>query len=108
MNRFNFIIVFCLSMTTYAQDLTISGNVVDDSNQPILFANAIMYTSDQSQVISGSSTNEDGQFSIDNLTSGEYVLKISFLGFETETKNITLTNDVNLDTIILKSGRYNA
>lgn len=103
MNRFNFILVFCLSITSYAQDLTISGNVVDDANQPILFANAIMYTSDQTQVVSGASTNENGQFSINNLTSGEYVLKISFLGFETETKNITLANDVNLDTIILKT-----
>ena len=102
MNRFNFLIVFCLSVTSYAQDLTISGTVVDDNNLPVAFANAIVYSSDESQVITGSSTNDQGQFSIDNLTSGAYVLKLSFIGFESVSNPISLTKATDVGVIVLK------
>ena len=103
MNRFNFLIVFCLSVTSYAQDLTISGTVVDDNNLPVAFANAIVYSSDESKVITGSSTNDQGQFSIDNLTSGAYVLKLSFIGFESVSTPISLTKATDVGVIILKT-----
>ena len=102
MNRFNFFIVFCLSITSYAQDLTISGTVVDDANQPIPYANAVLYTSDESKVINGSSTNDEGQFSIGNLALGEYVVKLSFIGFESVSTPISLTKTTDVGVIILK------
>lgn len=102
MNRFNLFIVFCLSITSYAQDLTISGTVVDDANQPIPYANAVLYTSDESKVINGSSTNDEGQFSIGNLALGEYVVKLSFIGFESVSTPISLTKTTDVGVIILK------
>ena len=103
MNRFNFLILFCVSLASYAQDLTISGTVLDDNKQPVAYANVILYTSDESQIITGSSTNEEGEYNITNLKSGDYVLKLSYLGFESVSKIVSVTKTTNVGVTTLKT-----
>jgi len=103
MNRFNFLILFCVSLASYAQDLTISGTVLDDNKQPVAYANVILYTSDESQIITGSSTNEEGEYNITNLKSGDYALKLSYLGFESVSKIISVTKTTNVGVTTLKT-----
>src|SRR5690606_22052121 len=51
---------------------------------------------------SGTTTNEDGFFKLDNLKNGSYQLKIMYLGFRTYTQNIQLNSNVNPLTVILE------
>lgn len=65
-----------------AQD--IRGKVTDQSGENMTFANVVLCQSSDSTVVSGGTTDENGEFSIpcENVT-GKY-LKISFVGYETQ------------------------
>lgn len=72
-----------LVQVTNAQ--TISG-VVSSGGELLEFANVgIVGTS------LGASTNGKGQYQINNIPSGEYQVTVSILGYETQTKKVTLT-----------------
>jgi len=101
MNRFNFLLFLCISVTGFAQDLTISGQVVDSNNTPIAYANAILYNVDASEIISGSSTDDAGQYNITSLQSGSYTLKVTYVGCDSKSQNITLDSSQSVATIIL-------
>lgn len=50
----------------------------------------------------GTTSDEKGYFLLNNLSTGNYVLKISFLGFVEYSKNIEVSKQLNLVTIILE------
>lgn len=82
----------------YAQ--TISGKVVDETDV-IPFAN-ISITDDNNKIVTGSTTDENGLFSIEVALS-TYNIEISYMGYNKFTKKITAKNDINLGTITLKT-----
>lgn len=71
----------------------ITGRVIDSlSNEFIEFANIILFSAKDSQMVSGLLTDEKGYFTITKLKPGEYFLKASFLGYSEKTiRNIILT-----------------
>ncbi len=86
----------------FSQEIVLNGKVVDINNKEIPYANVVIFSSDESQLISGSSTNESGDFSVDGLDANNYILKITFLGYEEESRSLTLSETTNIGTIILK------
>ena len=69
----------------YAQN-SIKGTVVDaNTKQGLVFAN--LYFPD---IERGTSTDENGSFSIQNLPSGNYKILISLLGYETKSVTISI------------------
>jgi hypothetical protein len=62
----------------------ISGNVIDEQNEPIEFASVVLFSLPDSTLITGVVTNENGEFSL-NGNGGEAFLQISFIGYETRT-----------------------
>lgn len=100
-----FAYIFCalLSVTfSYGQDQTISGTVEDADKLPIAFANVILMTSQDSTIIKGVSTNEKGRFVFDKIKADDYVLKFSFIGFSDLHKQVSITQSVDLGTIVLR------
>ena len=93
---------FVLSFSLLAQDLTINGKVVDINNTPIAYTNVVLSANEDSQLSIGTTTDEMGFFKIDNVKSGNYQLKITYLGFKDYVKNIALNSDMNFNTIILE------
>ncbi|MFT5863821.1 MAG: hypothetical protein ACI828_002489 [Flavobacteriales bacterium] len=100
-------------MSIFAQT-TISGNVKDAKGQPIQGANVFL-----DGTYDGASSIEDGSFSFTTMESGDQVLTVSMLSFETFTffgdvstmKNfpIKLREDVNsLDTVVISAGTFEA
>lgn len=52
----------------------------------------------------GTATDADGNFTIENITPGKYILKVSSIGFKTAERNIDITDkDVNLNKIELSA-----
>lgn len=110
---FTFLFIFAFS---YSQDITqtIKGKVVDESSQESLpFATVIIMDSDP---VIGTTSDIDGNFSLENVPIGRYNLKISYLGYEpiikpevvvTSSKEVVLTialkeNAYSLDEIVIK------
>jgi len=79
-----------IATIAYSQD-TISGVVNDaDTGLPLPGATVIV-----AGTATGSATDSDGRFVISSLTPGEYILDISFLGYEAVSEIITL-GDANV------------
>lgn len=72
---------------TATSQLTISGKVSDE-NGPLPFANVYITETDQ-----GVSADDEGQFTVPELPSGKYTLRVSYLGYKTTEKVVTLTGD---------------
>ncbi|WP_296383435.1 outer membrane beta-barrel family protein [Winogradskyella sp.] len=94
-------IFFVLPFTVFAQDFSISGKVVDSNNNPIEFANVIIFIENENEFLKGTSTDDKGFFKLDKLDSTIYVIKIRFIGLEEFEQKIILTGDLDLKTIQL-------
>jgi len=58
----------------------LSGNVTDETGQPILGASVFLEGTEK-----GAQTDFDGNYRITNITPGSYNLIVSYVGFETQT-----------------------
>lgn len=68
----------------------IRGFVVDGtSGEPLPIANVTLTSQDR-----GSATNLDGFFTIPALTPGTYTLRVSYLGYHTQEREVTVTDEV--------------
>ena len=82
-----FLLVLLLVANLVVSQTKVSGVVVDNTNQPVPYANVVFKNS-----TIGTVTNEDGRFYIES--SNTYAaLVVSFVGFE--TKVVPLTKSVN-------------
>lgn len=74
--------VLCLSMLgeqAFAQSMTITGTVVDESGDAVAGAGVVEKGS-----LNGTVTDADGKFSM-TVSSGNATLEVSFIGFKTES-----------------------
>jgi outer membrane receptor protein involved in Fe transport len=61
----------------------VRGKVVDKkSNAPMEFANIAIYDLNDSTLITGGITNQNGEFEIEGINYGEYFLEANFIGFD--------------------------
>jgi hypothetical protein len=106
---FSFCLLFVLpTLYSYAQTLsvTISGstkNQADKSDLP--FVNLVVKKEKDSTFVTGTVSNEEGRFSLANIASGEYILELSYAGFQTKTQPIlvgSLSPFLDLGTIELQ------
>jgi outer membrane receptor protein involved in Fe transport len=77
---------------------SISGVLVDlENKQPIEFASVAIYKIPDTVLVTGTITNAKGEFLLNKLTFGKYLIKSSFVGYQTNSKNIEIINaSVNL------------
>ncbi|MFT5846934.1 TonB-dependent receptor domain-containing protein [Psychroserpens sp.] len=90
------------SFLSYGQDYSISGKILDTNDNVIEFANIIVYNESQSEVLKGTSTDTNGFFILNNLESSTYILKVSFIGYQTYEQKVVLTGGLDLKTIRLE------
>jgi outer membrane receptor protein involved in Fe transport len=94
-------ILFVLSFVALAQDFSISGKVIDTNGNPIEFANVILSVENEGEFFKGTSTDDKGNFTIENLNAITYFIKISFIGYEEFAQKIVLSGSLDLKTIQL-------
>ncbi len=90
---FFFTLLFsCFTQVLFAQNSAIQGTVLDQStNNPLEYANVVLYTPDDSTMVNGVVTLANGSFTMEKLKPGKYFLQIQFVGYETrEVDNIVL------------------
>ncbi|MUU79118.1 TonB-dependent receptor domain-containing protein [Winogradskyella endarachnes] len=91
-----------LTSIVSAQESSISGKVVDTNNKPISLANVVIYSDDDNTFIKGTSTDDQGFFTISKLSTENYLVKISFIGYEEFEQKIILSGNLDLANIELK------
>src|SRR5690606_21083666 len=78
-----FSILLCgLIMPLTAQ---IKGIVIDSDNQPVEFANVAIYSLPDTTLLSGTMTDKLGSFTLSIENSANKLLRVSFIGYETQT-----------------------
>ena len=79
------------SMGLWAQKLsvTISGTIKDKSTvEALSFVNVVLKKPNDSTFVAGTISNEKGFFTVVNVKPGDYLLEISFLGYDKNTSSI--------------------
>jgi len=89
------LIVAITHSIAYSQSI-VSGNVTDNSNATIPFAAVTLLQTSDSTIVSYSITNNNGVFTI-SYKPGKYILKVSCLGYITQTKNIILSENQSIN-----------
>lgn len=92
--------ILFLSYTIAAQNLKITGKVVDEKAQSAMPGAHITLMYPWEEVVKASITDADGTFAIESLEKGGYKLKISFLGYADYLQEVTLVGE-NLDLGVL-------
>lgn len=95
-----FFLIFRLSSQTFS----VSGKLSERNQSPVIGASVILYSPADTNFIKGTTSNENGDFIIQNVEKKTYLLKISYLGFADYFKTISVSENINLNTIVLKSG----
>ena len=101
--------ILLVSLLTFAQESTpkigsISGRVIDQATQEALPYVSIIIKDANNTVLTGGITNEDGNFSVEKIPTGENTVEIQFIGYKTDSRTITFTrknNKHNFGTVAL-------
>ena len=98
------LITLCTSVAL-AQKATIKGTIVDASqNEPLPGAAVVLLNPKDSTQVTGVATDIDGNINMPVQKYGTYLLRISYIGYQTQYRNITLSKankQMNLGTITL-------
>ncbi len=103
-------IIFTLSLfllliiNLTAQNLQVSGKILDEKREGMIGVNVTVSDSATSpKILAYATTDIDGKFVLKNLFPQKYILKITFIGYQDFTQNINLSSekDISLDSIQL-------
>lgn len=102
---FTLLACFIACGTSFAQKLNkLTGKIVDEKTVPVSFAVVRVLNYPDTTVVKSVSTNIEGEFAIDQLKSGEYVLSVSIVGFKSKkTSHFSLNEDLKLPAITIEN-----
>lgn len=86
-------------MPSLAQTFEIKGRVLGDENKAIEIANVFLYQ--DSIYVNGIITKQDGTFSF-TVPKGNYTVKVSLIGYEPTSRNVSVSKNVQVQDIVLK------
>lgn len=91
---------FCLAQSTFK----LRGKIASGTTS-LEWAD-ISIVNEEGKIVDGTTSKQDGTFEI-NLKKGSYKIGVSLLGFEEYEKEISIENDTDLGTVILKENTTN-
>ncbi|MDE6806859.1 MAG: TonB-dependent receptor, partial [Prevotella sp.] len=92
MNRIiTLILMLCAVMGIQAQGV-VRGRVIDKlTEEPVQFVNVKLTVSGTAKMMRGAMTDVKGQFVLNDIPDGQYVLEVSFMGYKTVKRQVVLT-----------------
>jgi len=95
--------LLCLCLAGWAQTASIQGQLQDEAEAAVAFANVALYTSADSTLAKVETSDEAGVFALKGLSAGNYYLEATFVGFANLYKtNIKLRDGQQLDLGVLR------
>lgn len=71
-----------LFISTSFSQITIKGSVTDSIGKPIQQANVLLVKNADSSLVKGTISNDKGQFLLEKIREGKYLLSYSFSGYK--------------------------
>lgn len=87
MKQFLFIFLL-ISNLALAQKFSLQGQVADSAGTALPSATVMLLNAKDSALVNFTVTNDDGRFELKNLSRMTYVLKVTFVGYKTFSKDI--------------------
>ncbi|MDR2805568.1 MAG: outer membrane beta-barrel protein [Dysgonamonadaceae bacterium] len=108
MKVFGHLLLFLLCIfPAVGQNNTLSGTVLDKADKQAIISGSIsLLATNDSSFVAGAITNVNGVFSFKNIRPGNYILKITYLGYNPLIKNVTIRNSqpaLNVGTLYLEA-----
>jgi len=100
------VLIFLIVAKTISAQNSIKGNITDQNQESLVFANVILYQDKTDTAVSAMATGEKGEYFFENIKKGVYRIEVSMLGFETKKSEVFIFNDEAKDVkidFILKS-----
>lgn len=83
-------IFLLLPFLLFAQKYTIQGTLIDTTAEPLVGATVMLLAPEDSSLLAFSRTDEAGFFDFKNQSSGEYLLRCTYFGYNDLQRNISL------------------
>jgi hypothetical protein len=94
-------IVICINnLTVYSQNQVTGFVTEENGGNPVSYVTVALLHPD-STLVSGSISDENGQFSMENIAEGNYLLRLSCIGYETAYLTVNIPVQNNLGKIML-------
>ena len=97
-----FAAMLCVAMTATANNAKISGRIKDANDKSAIIGATVLLMQDTVQ-IAGTTTDNNGKFSLDADT-GNYILELSYIGYETIRMALTVNDNTHIGTIQMQEG----
>ncbi|MDE6689788.1 MAG: carboxypeptidase-like regulatory domain-containing protein, partial [Prevotella sp.] len=102
--------VLLLAALSIQAQRSISGTVIDDTQKEAVIQATVALLKTDSTLVANAATNLDGQFKLTAPQDGRYLLKVSYLGYKTLFRNVTMEGKpvdlgqltIQADAIMLK------
>ena len=91
------LVVQCLVAYSYAQ-YSVQGTVKNEKGETLVGANLVL-----SGVYRGTSTDEEGEYHFTNVKAGNYLLQVSYIGYEQKSIPLKITGNVDQDVVLKAS-----
>ena len=102
------VLLLAATFSAFAQtkNITVSGRVVEDTNEPAVQATVQLLSLPDSAYAAGGATTGNGYFTLPKVSAGKYVLKVSYIGFKNKFIPLHLYANVlnkNVGTVTLET-----
>ena len=96
------LIVILFPFFVLSQNYNLKGQVKSYDNTPVVYANILLLRASDSVVVKGTSSGDNGFFTLSSIEKGTYLVKISFIGYQEIIKKVAIEKDVDLGTLQLQ------
>ena len=102
-------IILLWSVLTWSQtqNITVSGKIIDANlKDPLAYVNVVLKgTNTNNNIVAGVITNDEGIFTLENISSANYTIEVSFIGYKSYTNTVYVGENskyLDLGTIALE------
>ena len=99
---FLFAAMLCVAMTATANNAKISGRIKDANDKSAIIGATVLLMQDTVQ-IAGTTTDNSGKFTL-NAEKGDYILELSYIGYETIRMALTVNENTHIGDILMQEG----
>ncbi|WP_291528144.1 TonB-dependent receptor [Bacteroides sp. UBA939] len=89
------VLLLTVALSAFAQtkNITVAGRIIeDDTKEPAVQASVQLLSLPDSTFVTGVATTQQGYFTLPKVQAGKYILKVSYIGFQTQEIPVQLSS----------------
>jgi outer membrane receptor protein involved in Fe transport len=95
---YTLLLIMAAAITAFAQtaqqSASLSGSLQDEQGKPMMYATASLINAQDSSIVKGAVSNEEGKYTFSHIKTGRYIIKASTVGYvKAVSQPITVTDN---------------